>query len=463
MNQFNLAEIIQATRGRLLQGDGRVIVSGIATDTRSIKPGELFIALNGENFNGHHFVTAAANAGAGAAVVMAEGDYPSDLTLVRVADTTAALGDIARFHRKRFPIPLIGITGSNGKTTTKDFIAAVLAQEKTIVKTEGNFNNEIGLPLTLLKIGADTEIAVVEMGMRGLGQIARLAQIAFPDIGIITNVGLSHLEILGSQENIARAKAELIEALPQGGLAITNGDDPLVRKMKAGAGVKTVYYGIEAADLDCRADEIRPTNEGMEFTVSTKRGEISLRLPLPGRHNIYNALAAVALAVELGITTQSIRNGLAQPNLTGRRLKITKHQGFSIIDDTYNASPTSVMAALQVLSQSGPGRKIAVLADMLELGPDAATLHYQLGRYAGEHGVDQLFGFGELAREYVTAFNGIYAERGEYFSDKAQLIARLREFVQPGDYVLVKGSRGMKMEEVVADLSGEGTKAPCRG
>lgn len=453
MVEFTIEEIIAAVDGRLLQGNPKLRVRGVNTDSRQIQAGELFIALKGERFDGHCFVETAAQSGAAAAVVMETVAAPPGLTVIQVADTLAALGAIARAHRRRFNIPTIGITGSNGKTTTKDLIAAVLEQACRVIKTEQNFNNEIGLPLTLFKISETTEATVVEMGMRGLGQIRQLATIAEPTIGVVTNVGLTHLELLKTQENIAKAKAELVEALGPNGVAVLNGDDPLVRAMQSLNRGKTVLYGIDAEGLDYRATGIKSMVSVSEFTAETPDGTLAIKLPLPGRHNILNALAAIAVAKTIGLSDSVIQAGLLKPQMTGKRLNILEQNGYRIIDDTYNASPTSVRAALDVLAGMQSGRRIAVLADMLELGPEAVRLHHDLGSYAACLGVDQVLAFGDLARHYVAGFNAVTSNNGLHFDDKNSLIDYLKSFLRPGDCILVKGSRGMKMEEIVAALS----------
>ena len=459
MVNFSVAEIIAATDGSLIQGDPGVIVKGVNINSRTINPGELFLALKGENHNGHDYIAAALQRDAAAVLVMQEVEVNSGLPVIRVQDSLQALGKLARWQRRRFQIPVIGITGSNGKTSTKDLLASILAMEMAVVKTEANFNNEIGLPLTLFNLSAKTEAAVVEMGMRGLGEIKQLAEIAEPTIGVVTNVGLTHLELLGSQANIARAKSELITALPVEGLAVLNGEEPLVREMGRFTKARVVYYGIDGLDLDYRATKIALNNNGSSFMVTGPRLELRVEMPLPGRHNILNALAAIAVAADLGITASAIQRGLAQPTLTGKRLNVLKANDLTIIDDTYNASPASVRAALEVLTTTGrTGRQIAVLGDMLELGPISSAAHHEIGSYAATLGVAKLLAFGNLAAEYVQGFNSITNVGGAYFSNKAELIATLKALLQPQDTVLIKGSRGMKMEEVVQALTTEGVK-----
>jgi UDP-N-acetylmuramoyl-tripeptide--D-alanyl-D-alanine ligase len=456
MVEFTLDELMAATGGVLIHRGSCQTFTGVSTDSRQINPGEIFVALKGERFNGHDFLTTVTQLGAAALIVMDDGPIFEGITIIKVTDTLKALGNIARFHRRRFAVPLIAITGSNGKTTTKDLVASILGKELSLVKTEANYNNEIGLPLTLLKLNSQTEATVVEMGMRGLGQIRNLARIAEPTIGLVTNVGLTHLELLQTQDNIAKAKSELVESLPYDGLAILNGDDAWVREMGNCTQARKVYYGIEGPNLDYQAEIVEMTDSGSRFKANLNDGSIAITLPVPGRHNVMNAIAAIAAAKELGVTEQSIQNGLADPELSGKRLNIIEKNGYRVIDDTYNASPTSVKAAIDVLQSGQSGeRKIAVLADMLELGPTADEIHYEIGMYAARKKIDHLFAFGDLAKKYAEGMNKLAEGRGEYFSDKQALIKKLKAYIKPGDFILVKGSRGMKMEEIVYALSTE--------
>lgn len=457
MASFKLKEIISIVNGHLIKGDPEATVSGINTDSRKIKRGELFVALKGERFDGHQFLNEAVQAGASALLVMEKIDIGGETPLIMTDDTLKALGAIARFHRQRFKVPVIGVTGSNGKTTTKDLIAAVLSQKYNIVKTEANYNNEIGLPLTLLEMDQTTQAVVVEMGMRGLGQIRNLASIAQPELGVITNIGQAHLELLGSEANIAKAKAELLESLPPNGIAVLNGDDHWIRQMSIPHQVRPLWFGLNDTNLDYRAVVLENNGEGILFQVISKTEKFEIFLPLPGRLNVYNALAAIAIGRVLGLSIQEIKEGLAAPAMTGGRLKILNRNQLRIIDDTYNASPASVKAALEVLCGfPGPGKKIAVLADMLELGQASIDAHFEVGAYAANHGVDQLLAYGELARKYVEGFTSITPGKAEYFSTKTEIIRAIKKMARPGDSILIKGSRGMKMEEVVEALSSEG-------
>ncbi len=455
MPNFTLQEIITATKGKLLWPKDNIQLTGVSIDSRTIRRNELFIALRGENFDGHDFLNQALARGAGAVIV--EQEPPEDLgvPVILVPDSLKAFGYLARYHRLRFSIPVIGVTGSNGKTTTKELIASVLEQKMKVVKTEKNFNNEIGLPMTLLKIDSSTEAVVVEMGMRGKGQIEYLANIARPNFGVVTNVGLTHLELLGTKQAIFETKAELIQSLPSGGIAILNGDDPLVAKMANFFSGKSFFYslggqysipGIEPA---LWVKETFSRENGEEVKVDGKWGEFRFLLPLVGRHNITNALAASIVGLALDVTPQGIVEGLQGVSMVNNRLRQLEVDGITILDDTYNASPASVQVALEVLDKlKNPGRKIAVLGDMLELGKITIQAHQQIGELVATNNCSGLFAYGPASKEAVRVAKskGIFAQ---HFSDKEELWESLRRFLNSGDAVLIKGSRGMKMEEIV--------------
>lgn len=458
MIKLTLRELATTVGGSIIQGNPDLQFDSVTIDSRRITQGDLFVAIKGERFDGHDFIEQAVQAGAKGVIVERELRTDGEVGVVRVNNTLEALGSIARANRNRLNIPVIGITGSNGKTTTKDLTAFILEQQFDVIKTEGNFNNEIGLPLTLLKITATTEAAVVEMGMRGLGQIKQLADIALPTIGIVTNVGQSHIELLGTQENIARAKSELIQALPEDGVAILNGDDELVCSLCNQTKARVVCFGIDNDNSDYLAKNIETYSERSrcEIYCRSEGTSFKVELPIPGRHNILNALAAIAVAKELGVSNETIQTGLSKVVLTGKRLNITKTRDYWIIDDTYNASPTSMKAALDVLAEfKHPGRKIAVLADMLELGAQSPQFHYEVGVYAGKLGIDRLYAFGDLAKSYVEGYQSILNTPSCYFTDKQTLLTELQTVLQTGDLVLIKGSRGMHMEEIVIALQGE--------
>lgn len=460
MPEFTLNEVITATAGKLSVRGNFQQFSGVSIDSRTLVPGAVFFAIQGTNFDGHNYITDAAEKGATAVVCERITDLPSDWpgAVIQVADSLQAFGRLACFHRQRFAVPVIGITGSNGKTTTKELIAAILAEKKRVVKTEKNYNNEIGLPLTLFKMDADTEAVVVEMGMRGMGQIAYLADLAKPTMGVITNIGLTHLELLGTQAAIAAAKAELIQALPVSGWAILNADDPLVAPMASQCKGGSLFYSLQqGSDLSRPSPALflvdattKAASE--EITVDGRWGKFRFTLPLLGRHNIANALAAATASLALGLTTEEAARGLQKATTAEKRLRIVEVDGITVLDDTYNASPASVQAALAVLQQlQNSGRKIAVLGDMLELGKISKQAHYKIGELVADYGCAAVFTYGPLsiATQEGAARKGISAY---HFGSKEELGIELENYLKPGDAVLIKGSRGMEMEAVVEKL-----------
>lgn len=457
MPKFTLEEIIKATNGRLLTAGSHPQITGVSIDSRSLVPGDVFFALKGPNFDGHDFAAAAAEKGAAAIVCGRELDLPATWpgAVIKVPDTLLAYGDLARYHRQRYTIPVIGITGSNGKTTTKELSAAVLGARYHVVKTEKNYNNEIGLPQTLFQIDETTEAVVVEMGMRGPGQIAYLTRLAQPTVGVVTNIGVTHLELLGTQEAIAAAKGELIAGLPPSGLAVLNGDDPLVTPMARKFPGETLFYSLKRPDDHGETEPalylVESATEGDQevVLVDGRWGKFEFTLPLLGRHNIANALAALIVGLSLGLTWDQVVRGLQRVNPVENRLRKIEVGGITVLDDTYNASPPSVRAALEVLSNmKNPGRKIAVLGDMLELGPLAREAHHQIGELTAAYGCKALFAYGPLsvATTEGAAQKGVYAR---HFTTKDELWEELKTYLTSGDTVLFKGSRGMAMETLV--------------
>lgn len=453
MADFSLTEVLKATGGRLAGTFGGKLFKGVSTDTRTIQSGSLFIALAGERFDGHEFAAQAAAKGAAGVIVSRPVDVPAGIAVIEVQNTRTALQDLARFHRQRYTIPVVAITGSNGKTTTKDMVAAVLASRFNVLKTEANFNNEIGLPLTLLKLAPSHDVAVVEMGMRARGEIQELTKIALPTVGVVTNVGETHLELLGSIENIAAAKAELVEAIAQDDLVVLNADDPRVCAMQQKTQGRVVLYGMNKGAF-VWADNIRTGEAGeliTEFDCCSPRGSFHVVLPTIGLHNVYNALAAIAVGWELGLKPREIRAGIGLYVPGAMRLEVQKYAKYTVINDVYNASPLSMAAALSVLQNIAKGgRQIAVLGDMLELGDAAVDAHRRIGRQAAEQGVAIVLTVGELAK-HVAAAAGDHGVKLTYaFSGHTEAIEALQNLLKPGDSILLKGSRGMKMENMLA-------------
>ncbi len=437
------------------------LLSGVSTDTRSIRPGQLFVPLRGERFDGHDYIITASEAGAAAALWDAAVPQPEglDLPLILVPDTLEALQRLASaFLSERLTAAkVVAITGSNGKTTTKDLIASVLATSFLVHKTEGNYNNHIGLPLTILSAPANTEALVLEMGMSGFGEISLLTRLASPDIAVITNIGESHLLQLGSRRGIAQAKLEIAEGLKPGGALVYCGDEPLLAEALAErpvtAGTKLITFG-ENAGSDWVARYVRVTAEGTRFTA-TGELEAAFELPIPGRHNAVNALAAVAVGRLLGLSAEAIGEGLKMTKLTGMRIeRSAAWNGAVILNDAYNASPTSVRAAIDLVAElSGYRRKWVVLGDMLELGDGELELHGDIGRYLDRAKVDRALLYGPRSKQiYEEARTKFEDQDVLYFDDKKALGEYLLTALSPDDLVLVKASRGMKMEEIVTTL-----------
>ena len=458
-------EVLAATNVKVHSGKlrGNDAIPKITTDTRKIEAGDLFIALRGENFDGAEFAADALQKGASAVLVTAPLSKSVEKALknvkgavLTVSDTLAAYQAIAHAWRMKFDVPVVAITGSNGKTTTKDLTAAVLSARGTVCRTAANYNNEVGLPLTLLGMTGGDVAAVVEIGMRGLGQIAALAPVAAPSIGIVTNVCEVHMELLGSIENIAKAKAELVQAIPAGGTVILNADDARVVAMRslAADGVRVLTYGI-GADADVRAEALRLTSDGSQFMVTWNKERHDYSIPLAGRHNVSNALAALAAGFVLGYTPQEMQTGLQRLAVTKMRYEVHEVGTWTFINDAYNASPSSMAAAVETTANLYEGRKIAVLGDMLELGDAAEEAHRRIGRRVAELGFAALVTYGPQSRWMHTAAEAAGCPVCCYVETHEAAAKHLRTLLRDGDTVLFKGSRGMKMEAVIALLTGE--------
>ena len=444
-------EMLAATARRLhttLQGKD-VRYQRVVIDTRAVQPGDLFVALKGERFDAHDFVAEAAAKGAVAALVARKLDVP--IAQLVVPDTLLALQALAASWRADFDLPVVGVTGSNGKTTTKQLLAAIFAARGPVLATEGNLNNHIGVPLTLLKLRAEHRTAVVEMGASNPGEIALLASLAKPTVAVVTQAGDAHLEGFGSREGVARAKGELFSAV-QDGVAVINADDAYAGLWKKLAQRdnecnRLVSFGF-AAHAEVRAEDLLSTADGNRFTLLTPDGSATVQLPLPGRHNIANALAAAAAGHALGLGVAAIADGLQKVERPKGRVVIhTTRSGARLIDDSYNANPTSLAAAMALLAKE-PGQRLLVLGDMAELGPAADALHARAGIEAKALGLDALLSLGTRAAEAAKTF-GI---GGKAYTTLDALIEALRPQLKPHTTVLVKGSRSARMERVVAAL-----------
>ncbi len=455
-------EIIEKSGGRLLQGEPDQFISGCAIDSREVCSGNLFIPFAGERTDGHLYIARAAEQGAAAAFhelgKPQDPKIPPDFLLIGVESTLGALQQLAAAYRKYFDLPVVGITGSSGKTTTKDFTAGVLSVKYNVLKTTGNLNNEIGLPLTILQLTEDHQVAVLEMGMSAAGEIKTLCEIANPTIGVITNIGEAHVELLGSIEAIARAKGELLDYLGSGGVAVLNGDDPRLLDLGERFPGKAYYYGFNQGDI-----------KGLQLS---HRGEKSfsrvrfpnntegwIESPLPGRESVSNALAALTVGYLLELNLPQMHQGLKASEFSAGRFQVLHTEdGMTLIDDTYNANPSSVRAALKVLADTDKLQKVAVLGDMLELGDAAKEAHLSVGRFVAECGINCLVAVGELSRDMVEGAKSAGITAVYSCPDHDQALDALKKLGLNGDWaILVKGSRGMRMEVIArALIGGEG-------
>lgn len=444
MNKINLSEIFEDV-------DKNLIVTGVTTDSRKIFDGALFVALKGENFNGEDFVEEAIKKGAKVALVSKDFSQEiSDGVIIKVDDTLAAYQKIAAYWRDKFNIPIAAITGSTGKTTTKDLTASVLSGLGKVQKTSANFNNEIGVPLTLLGLDETHKAAVVEIGMRGLGQIEALAKIVKPNIAIVTNVNETHMELLGSMENIAKAKGELVQAIGAGGTVILNADNPYTSAMKdiVNSGVTVITHGLEH-DADLKAENIKVASGTTDFDLKYKGESYHFDLPIIGRHNISNTLAAIAAGISVGLTFEKIRSSLATLVTTKMRFEVIHRDGITIVNDAYNASPASMRAAIKTASEIYDIRKIAVLGDMFELGAVAEKAHREVGAYVAENGFDILITVGELGKFIAEGAKSAGMEKVFVTDSHEDAAKTLRGVLKRNDVILFKASHGMHLEKVI--------------
>ena len=457
--RFHDSEVLQATGATMTRTGTRLAFEGVCTDTRQLTPGALFVALKGERYDAHDFLSQAVDAGAAGLVVQAGRAgtlYREDVAIYEVSDTLRALGRLARFHRDRFHIPIGAVTGSNGKTTTKELVASILSMRGPTLKTQGNLNNEIGVPLTLFGLEDSHVAAIVEMGMNHLGEIARMTEMARPDAGLVTIVQPAHLEGVGSLEGVAQAKAELLHGLSAGSTAVVNLDDPLIVAQTARLTAKKLTFG-RSAEADVRLASVEAQGrQGLSLRIAYRGAEYSAALHLVGDHNAMNATAAFALAVALGYSPEECVRGLEAAQAHARRLQILEgRNGVTVIDDCYNANPASMQAALRtVQTLASEGRAVAVLGDMLELGSAEAHEHTQLGVQASDR-VELLALFGPRMKQAHLQAAKRLGDRARHFDEVESLVAWLAQELRPNDYVLVKGSRGMRLERVVEALTGK--------
>jgi UDP-N-acetylmuramoyl-tripeptide--D-alanyl-D-alanine ligase len=459
------ARLAEVTIGQIVSGSPDAMVNGVCTDSRSVHAGSVYVAFRGERADGHAYLADAVRAGARALVVTRWDDEVAaavevagrrDVTVVQVDDATRAVSALARYHRSRLSCPVVGITGSTGKTTTKDLLAAALATTLRVTATGGNRNNELGVPLTVLEAGADTDVLVVEMGMRGTGQIQDLCTIAQPTHGLVTNIGQTHIELLGSVEAIARAKGELVRCVPKDGRVFLNGDDEWSRTLAADSAAPATFYGLGDIN-DVRAVDISTAEDGRPtLTLAAGDERATVTLIVPGRHNAYNAAAAAAVAVALGVPLSRAAEGMAGCRPTEWRMQVfTVASGVTVINDAYNASPASMRAALEALvDMRTGGRRVAVLGDMKELGSLSELAHFRIGELVARMPIERLVTVGELGKRIADGARAagmpaddvrpcaVVEEAGEVIDD----------MLSAGDVVLVKASRSMGLERLVEGI-----------
>lgn len=453
MERLTLGELLTAVGGTLL-GDVRdmdLTVDRVETDSRTIHPGSLFIPLTGERFDGHAYINSALEGGAAGCLTARERlDYLPGKFYIKVGNTQRALRDLAACYRDKFQIPVIGVTGSVGKTTAKDMIAAVLGTKYQVMKTEGNLNSRTGLPLTVLGLERRHEVCVLEMGMNQPGEIDYLSQIAKPDVAVITNIGDAHIENLGSRENILKAKCEVFPNMRSGGLAVLNADDELLAGLRGTLGMDTVFCG-RSPQADYRATQVQSDGAGRILCrAHTPAGEFSLQIPALGQHMIYPALTAAAVGERFGLTPEQIARGILQFEPTKMRMNVLhRGQGITILNDAYNANPQSMRAAIGVLGDSRCSFKLAVLGDMFELGSLAPALHAGVGEVLGKAGIDCLVAVGELSTHMAEAAKSAGVPQVFHCPNKHAAMPVISSLLRPDATVLVKASRGMAMEELV--------------
>ena len=452
MEEMRVKDIVTATGGRLLCGDENTPVYHIKTDSRSVGAGDLFVPLKGEKVDGHRFLAQAVEGGA--AAVLTSGQEPAgSCACVAVEDTLKALQDIGRYCRSRLSLPLVGVTGSVGKTTTREMIAEALSGGFRVFRTHGNFNSQVGLPITMSEISKGDQIGVIELGMSEPGELTIIAQIARIAMAVITNIGDAHIEQLGTRENILREKLTIQDGLEPGGIVFLNGDDELLKQVRARDGFETFYYGT-GENCDYRAEDVRMESGTASFVAVHGEQRVPVRLNVMGAHNVLNALAALGVADQVGLSMARAAKNLEAFHGFSHRQQIFKVGGMAIMDDTYNASPVSMAGALEVLaSMDAAGKKIAVLADMLELGPQSEEFHRQMGECAVKAGVDLLITVGQRAMAIEAEAKRLNPELScVHFEEVSPVCSCLKQAAGPGDFILFKGSNGMRLMDAVDEF-----------
>jgi len=450
MNPLPLSKIARLAGASLTSGDGSRVIDKVSTDSRTLKARELFVALRGENFDGHSFVEFAAKAGAAGAIVDSnwKGHVPKNFALIRTKDTLQAYQQLGANYRKSLTLKVIAITGSNGKTSTKDFAASVLGRRFRVTKTEGNFNNHVGLPRTILEATSWDEVAVWEIGMNHPGEIAALAKLAVPDVAIITNIGVAHIEFMGSREKIAEEKGALAEEVNAHGTVILNADDSFTRSIAARTLGKVILAGTTAGNI--RAGEISQSGTGTDFTILEGAHRCRAQLPVPGLHMVQNALLAVAAGRAFGLSLEDCAAGLIAAPLTKARLQIKDLGGVQFLDDSYNANPDSMKAALRTLVElDADGKRIAVLGEMHELGDESERGHREVGETAAALKIDRLIAIGHAATAIAEGARHAGLQQTTVVNSTSEAAELLNEIAAPGDLILIKGSRASRTEKVI--------------
>ena len=450
MEPKSLRQIAVATGGAVW-GPEETIVTSVGTDTRNSTPQELFVALRGERFDGHQFIEAARQRGAAAALVETVSSEWRNFPQIQVTNSLQALQRLARAYRAELSLRVVGITGSNGKTSTKEMVAAVLGEKYAVTKTEGNLNNHIGVPLSILKTDRNHQVAIWEFGMNHIGELAPLVEMAKPSYAIITNIGVAHIQFLGSREVIAREKAVLAENIPSTGVVVLNADDEFSDWISARCNARTIKTGIDQGTIQAR--QIAHHVDGEEFVLVDESDEVPSFLPVPGEHMIKNAVQAVAIGRALGLSLAQCATGLAKTSLPGGRFRIEKLGQVFVINDAYNANPDSVIAALRTVAKLPvKGRRIAALGYMGELGEQSLSSHERVGSAAAENGFDFLIAVGERAKPIASASFKAGLDQTRTVASQTEAADALAEFLEPGDLLLVKGSRSAAMDRIIEQL-----------
>ena len=463
MNPLSISQIVDFAGARLEQGDGNASVERVSTDSRTLKKGELFVALHGQNFDGHKFVEDVAKSGGAGSIVDLNWREKvlAQFAIIRAADTLLAYQNLAANYRKSLPINVLAITGSNGKTSTKDFAASVLGRRFRVTKTQGNFNNHVGLPRTILEATSQHEVGVWEIGMNHPGEVAPLAKIAAPDAAIITNIGVAHLAFMGTREAIAKEKSALAEAVGANGTVILNADDSFSKQIASLTRAYVIFAGTKEGTI--RAIEIQQSADGSDFTIIEGAHRCRAQLPVPGLHMVQNALLAVAAGRAFGLSLEEAAAGLASAPLAKARLQVKEINGVQFLDDSYNANPDSMKAALQTLVElDADGKRIAVLGEMRELGKETQRGHEEVGETAAAFKIDQLIGIGKMGEVIAQAAEKAGLENSATVGSTSEAAELLLSVAAPGDLVLIKGSRLARTEGVIEAFAKQSSSEGAR-